>query len=60
MQNLKDTGDYWNEDIVRTSVTNHKLDIEGEHPSPFPEEIVTLQILLTSKEFELLLDPFYG
>ena len=24
-------GDYWNEDIVRTSVANQKLDIEGEH-----------------------------
>ena len=25
-------GDYWNEDIVRTSVANQKLDIEGEQP----------------------------
>ena len=25
-------GDYWNEDNVRTSVSNQKLDIEGEHP----------------------------
>ena len=36
-------GDYWNEDIVRTSVANQKLDIEGEHPAPFPEEIITYQ-----------------
>lgn len=28
-------GDYWNEDIVRTSVANQKLNIEGEHPVPF-------------------------
>ena len=28
-------GDYWNEDIVRTSVANQKLDIEGEHPLRF-------------------------
>jgi hypothetical protein len=34
-------GDYWNEDIVRTSVANQKLSIEGEHPAPFPEEIIT-------------------
>jgi len=27
------------------------LDIEGEHPVPFPEEIITLPILQTSKEF---------
>jgi DNA modification methylase len=48
----KNMGDYWNEDIVRTSVANQKLDIEGEHPAPFPEEIITLPILQTSKEFE--------
>ena len=53
-------GDYWNEDIVRTSVSNQKLDIEGEHPAPFPEEIITLPILQNSKEFELVFDPFMG
>jgi len=56
----KNMGDYWNEDIVRTSVANQKLDIEGEHPAAFPEEIITLPILQTSKEFELILDPFMG
>ena len=56
----KNMGDYWNEDIVRTSVANQKLNIEGEHPAPFPEEIITLPILQTSKEFELVLDPFMG
>ena len=56
----KNMGDYWNEDIVRTSVANQKLDIEGEHPAPFPNEIITLPILQTSKEFELILDPFMG
>ena len=56
----KNMGDYWNEDVVRTSVANQKLDIEGEHPAPFPEEIITLPILQTSKEFELILDPFMG
>ena len=53
-------GDYWNEDIVRTSVANQKLDIEGEHPAPFPQQIVLLPIIQTSKEFELVLDPFMG
>ncbi|MFT4790892.1 MAG: DNA modification methylase [Arcticibacterium sp.] len=33
--NGKNMGDYWNEDIVRTSVANQKLNIEGEHPVPF-------------------------
>ena len=54
----KNMWDYWNEDIVRKSVANQKLDIEGEHPALFPEEIITLPILQTSKEFELILDPF--
>ena len=58
--NGKNMGDYWNEDIVKTSVANQKLNIEGEHPAPFPEEIITLPILQTSKEFELVLDPFMG
>ena len=56
----KNMGDYWSEDIVRTSVVNQKLNIEGEHPAPFPEEIITLPILQTSNEFELVLDPFMG
>lgn len=51
-------GDYWNENIVRTSVSNQKLNIEGEHPAPFPKEIITLPIIQTSKEFKLVLDPF--
>ena len=56
----KNMGEYWNEDIVRTSVANQKLDIEGEHPAPFPEEIITIPILQTSKERDLVLDPFMG
>jgi len=56
----KNMGDYWNEDIVRTSVANQKLDIEGEHPAPFPEQIITLPILQTSEIGDLVLDPFMG
>ena len=56
----KNMGDYWNEDIVRTSVANQKLDIEGEYPAPFPEEIITLPILQTSEIGDLVLDPFCG
>jgi DNA modification methylase len=36
------------------------LHIQGKHPTPFLEEIITLPILQTSKEFELVLDPFMG
>ena len=56
----KNMGDYWNEDIVRTSVANQKLNIMGEHPAPFPEEIITLPILQTSLKGDLVLDPFMG
>ena len=53
-------GDYWNEDIVRSAVANQKLKIEGEHPAPFPQQIVLLPIIQTSNKFELVLDPFMG
>ena len=36
------------------------MDIEGEHPAPFPEEIIILPIFQTSKEGDLVLDPFMG
>jgi len=48
------------EDIVRSAVANQKLNIEGEHPAPFPQQIVLLPILQTSKEGDLVLDPFVG
>jgi len=53
-------GDYWNEDILRTSVANQKLDIEGEHPAPFPKEILIIPILQTSNEGDVVLDSFMG
>ena len=56
----KNMGDYWNEDIVRSAVANQKLKIEGEHPAPFPQQIVLLPIIQTSNKFELVLDPFMG
>jgi len=56
----KNMGDFWNEDIVRTSVSNQKLNIEGEHPAPFPQQIIVLPILQTSNEGQNILDPFCG
>ena len=56
----KNMGDYWNEDIVRTSVANQKLGIDGEHPAPFPKEILILPILQSSNEGDIVLDPFMG
>ena len=57
----KNMGDYWSEDIVRTAVVNQKLTTNNnEHPAPFNEHIVTLPILQTSSEGDLVLDPFMG
>jgi len=54
-------GDFWSEDIVKTAVVNQKLTTSGnEHPAPFPENIVTLPILQTSQEGDLVLDLFMG
>ena len=59
----KNLGDYWDEDIVKTAVYTQRL--EGlsdniEHPAPFPLEIIILPILQTSKEMDIILDPFCG
>ena len=32
--NGKNMDNFWNEEIVRTSVSNQKLDIDGEHTAP--------------------------
>ena len=54
-------GDYWSEDVVTSAVAmNVQSDGTLEHPSPFPENIVTLPILQTTNEGDLVLDPFMG
>lgn len=62
-------GDYWDEDIVRTSVVNQKKINGIEHPAMFPEQIVYLPLLQTvvypflGKDLNrqlLVLDPFAG
>lgn len=61
--NGKNIGDYWDEDIVKTSVYNQNFsnfNLDLEHPAPFPLEIVTLPILQTSNEGDVILDPFMG
>jgi DNA modification methylase len=57
----KNMGDYWSEDVVTSAVAmNVKSDGTLEHPAPFPENIVTLPILQTTNEGDLVLDPFMG
>ncbi len=59
-QKGKNMGDYWNENIVRSSVANQKLDIQGEHPAPFPQQIILLPLLQTTNQGQTVLDPFCG
>ena len=56
----KNMGDWWNEDIIKSAVVNQKISDEVEHPSPFPPKIVTLPVLQTTQEGDLVLDPFMG
>ena len=34
--------------------------IDGQHPAAFPEEILTVSILQSSKEWDLVLETFAG
>jgi len=54
-------GDYWDDEVVTTAVSSHQNQmISGYHPAPFHPEIVTLPLLQTTVEGDLVLDPFMG
>jgi site-specific DNA-methyltransferase (adenine-specific) len=59
-RNGKNMGDFWTEDIIRTAVVTQKRLNGKEHPAPYPEGIVILPLLQTTKENDLVLDPFHG
>jgi DNA modification methylase len=57
----KNMGDFWDESVVKTAVVKNISTPEGvEHPAPFPEQIVTLPVLQTTDEGDIVLDPFMG
>jgi len=58
----KNMGDYWSEDVVETAVANQPIDLPNNkiHIARFSEKIVLLPLLQTSKEGDLVLDPFMG
>jgi DNA modification methylase/ParB-like chromosome segregation protein Spo0J len=57
----KNMGDFWDESVVKTAVAKNISTPESvEHPAPFPEQIVTLPILQTTDEGDIVLDPFMG
>ena len=54
-------GDYCSDDNVSSTVAmNVTSNGTLEHPAPFPDNIVTLPILQTTNEGDLVLDPFMG
>ena len=55
----KNLPDYWDEDVIRTSVSNQRKG-DVEHPSPFPINLPIVPILQTTDEGDLVLDPFCG
>jgi DNA modification methylase len=57
----KNMGDWWSDEIVRSAVVSHsKISGSKEHPAPFPRDIVTVPLLQTTDENDLVLDPFMG
>ena len=56
----KNMGDWWSKEIVQSAVVNQKLIESVEHPVPFPEKIVILQLLWTTNEGDLVIDPACG
>ena len=50
--------DVWECDIVR-GVTQESKDV-GDHPAPFPVDLVTMAIDYSTKEGDTILDPFMG
>jgi len=55
----KNLPDYWDEEIIRTSVSN-QLKMDVEHPAPFPFNLPIVPILQTTDEGDVVLDPFCG
>ena len=54
-------GDWWSDEIVRSAVASQtNLTRDNEHPAPFAEDIVTVPLLQTTEEGDLVLDPFMG
>jgi len=57
---MKNMGDWWDDTII-TSAANHNGRLGNiKHPAPFPTQIVTPPLLQTTREGDLVLDPFHG
>lgn len=62
--NDKTLQDFWDSQVIQSSGGHHRnrdADLSGlDHPAPFPEKMVTLPILHSTNEGDLVLDPFAG
>lgn len=57
----KNITDYWDENVIETAVARASgNDSDLEHPAPFPNEVVSLPLLMSTDEGDVVLDPFMG
>ncbi len=53
--------DFWTEDVVATAVASHNgTKDKKSHPGPFPHKLVVIPILQTTREGDIVCDPFHG
>ena len=57
----KNMGDFWTEDVVETAAANHNGH-KGlkSHPAPFNHKLVVVPLLQTTRDGDLVCDPFHG
>jgi DNA modification methylase len=57
----KNLGDFWTEDVVETAAANRNRHAGlKSHPAPFPHKLVVVPLLQTTREDDLVCDPFHG
>lgn len=57
----KNMGDFWTEDVVETAAANHNVHKGlNSHPAPFPHKLAVVPLLQTTREGDLVCDPFHG
>lgn len=57
----RNMGDFWNQDIVETAAANRNGHFNNvKHPAPFPHKLVVVPLLQTTREGDLICDPFHG
>ena len=53
--------DFWSEDLVETAVASHNgSKNKTSHPAPFNHKLVVVPLLQTTRDGDLVCDPFHG